>query len=100
MTAAMSGWGGYELSKRLSLWLRDREIIIDRTCARCRCQYEWGMHVAFFAERAGLSSAQITPSPMAARAIRAGPTSGTGCSSRRPTPCTTPLTPARACGAG
>ena len=60
MTAAMSGWGGYELSKRLSLSMRDREIIIDRTCARCRCEYEWGVHVAFFAGRAGLSSQQIT----------------------------------------
>ena len=60
MTDAMSGWGGYELSKRLSLPLRDREIIIDRTCARCRCEYEWGVHVAFFAGRAGLSSQQIT----------------------------------------
>jgi alkylhydroperoxidase family enzyme len=60
MTAAMGGWGGYELSKRLSLSLRDREIIIDRTTARCGCEYEWGVHVAFFAERAGLSAAQIT----------------------------------------
>ena len=60
MTEAMSGWGGYELSKRLSLPLRDREIVIDRTCARCGCEYEWGVHVAFFAERAGLSGQQIT----------------------------------------
>ena len=60
MAAAMSGWGGYELSKRLSLSMRDREIIIDRTCARCRCEYEWGVHVAFFAERAALSGEQIT----------------------------------------
>ena len=60
MTAAMSGWGSYELSKRLSLSMRDREIVIDRTCARCGCKYERGVHVAFFAERAGLSSEQIT----------------------------------------
>jgi alkylhydroperoxidase family enzyme len=60
MTAAMDGWGRYELSKRLSLSLRDREIVIDRTTARCGCEYEWGVHVAFFAERAGLSDAQIT----------------------------------------
>src|SRR5260370_4695083 len=40
--------------------MRDREIIIDRTCARCRCEDEWGVQVAFFAERAGLSRAQIT----------------------------------------
>ena len=60
MTTALGGWGGYELSKRLSLSLRDREIVIDRTCARCGCEYEWGVHVAFFAERAGLSAEQIT----------------------------------------
>jgi alkylhydroperoxidase family enzyme len=60
MATAMGTWGGYELSRRLSLTLRDREIVIDRTCARCGCEYEWGVHVAFFAERAGLSGAQIT----------------------------------------
>ena len=60
MTTAMGGWGGYELSKRLSLSMRDREIIIDRTCARCGCEYEWGVHVAFFSERVGLSAEQIT----------------------------------------
>jgi alkylhydroperoxidase family enzyme len=60
MTEAMSGWGGYELSRRLSLPMREREVIIDRTCARCGCEYEWGVHVAFFAERAGLSGEQIT----------------------------------------
>ncbi len=60
MTTAMSGWGGYELSKRLSLSMRDREIIIDRTCARCGCEYEWGVHVAFFAGRVGLSERQVT----------------------------------------
>src|ERR1035441_8630188 len=48
-------------TRTLRTWLlRDREIIIDRTCARCRCEYEWGVHVAFYAERAGLSSEQVT----------------------------------------
>ena len=60
MAAAMDGWGRYELSKSLSLTPRDREIVIDRTTARCGCEYEWGVHVAFFAERAGLSSVQIS----------------------------------------
>jgi alkylhydroperoxidase family enzyme len=60
MSTAMGGWGGYELSKRLSLTMRDREIVIDRTCARCRCEYEWGVHIAFFAERVGLTSAQVS----------------------------------------
>jgi alkylhydroperoxidase family enzyme len=59
MTTAMGGWGGYELSRRLSLPMRDREILIDRTCARCGCEYEWGVHVAFFSERTGLSAPQI-----------------------------------------
>jgi len=59
MTAAMGEWGSYELSKRLSLTMRDREIVIDRTCARCGCEYEWGVHVAFYAERVALSTAQI-----------------------------------------
>jgi alkylhydroperoxidase family enzyme len=60
MATAMGEWGGYELSRRLSLTLRDREIVIDRTCARCGCEYEWGVHVAFFAERAEFTTDQIT----------------------------------------
>ncbi len=60
MAEAMRTWGGYELSQRLSLSMRDREIVIDRTCARCRCEYEWGVHVAFFADRVGLTSRQVT----------------------------------------
>jgi alkylhydroperoxidase family enzyme len=59
MTVAMAGWGGYELSRRLSLPLRAREILIDRTCARCGCEYEWGVHVARFATKAGLSAEQV-----------------------------------------
>ena len=59
MTRAMHGWGSYELSKGLSLSLRDREIVIDRTCARCGCEYEWGVHVAYFAARARLGREQL-----------------------------------------
>jgi alkylhydroperoxidase family enzyme len=39
--------------------LRHREIVIDRTCARCGCGYEWGVHVAFFAQRAALTPEQV-----------------------------------------
>ena len=39
--------------------LRHREIVIDRTCARCGCAYEWGVHVAFFAQRVALTAEQI-----------------------------------------
>jgi alkylhydroperoxidase family enzyme len=59
MTEAMGTWGSYELGRKLSLTIRDREIVIDRTCARCGCEYEWGVHVAFFAERAGLDPGQV-----------------------------------------
>jgi alkylhydroperoxidase family enzyme len=59
MARAMREWGGYELSRAMSLTLRDREIVIDRTCARCDCEYEWGVHVAFFAERAGFTHDQV-----------------------------------------
>lgn len=42
-----------------SLSMREREIMIDRTCARCGNAYEWGVHVAFFAERVGLDAAEV-----------------------------------------
>lgn len=48
------------LLDRGPLSLRQREIVIDRTCARCGCSYEWGVHIAFFAERVGLTPAQVS----------------------------------------
>lgn len=54
----MSGWGGFLLGRRASLTLRDREVVINRVCARCGAQYEWGVHVAAFGEAAGFSAAQ------------------------------------------
>lgn len=59
MTRAMRSWGAYELGRDLTLTLREREIVIDRTCARTGCEYEWGVHIAFFAERAGLTDEQV-----------------------------------------
>jgi alkylhydroperoxidase family enzyme len=47
------------LLDRGSIPLREREIVIDRTCARCGSEYEWGVHVAFFAERARLTDAEV-----------------------------------------
>jgi alkylhydroperoxidase family enzyme len=41
------------------LALREREIVIDRTCALTGCEYEWGVHVAVFADAAGLTGEQI-----------------------------------------
>ena len=47
------------LLDRGHLTLRQREIVIDRTTALCRSEYEWGVHVAIFAGRAGFDRAQI-----------------------------------------
>ncbi|MGJ4930553.1 carboxymuconolactone decarboxylase family protein [Bradyrhizobium sp. HKCCYLS2038] len=47
------------LLDRGPLSLREREIVIDRTCALNSCEYEWGVHVATFAAAAGLTAQQI-----------------------------------------
>ena len=44
------------------LSLREREIVIDRTCALNRCEYEWGVHVAIFAGPAGLTEEEVRAS--------------------------------------
>jgi alkylhydroperoxidase family enzyme len=49
--------GGSLLDKG-HLTLRQREIVIERVTARCASEYEWGVHIAFFAERVGLDAAQ------------------------------------------
>ena len=41
------------------LSLRLREIVIDRTCALNKCEYEWGVHVAVFARAAKLTEAEV-----------------------------------------
>ncbi|QIO36446.1 carboxymuconolactone decarboxylase family protein [Bradyrhizobium sp. 1(2017)] len=41
------------------LSLRQREIVIDRTCALNRCEYEWGVHVAIFAGPAKLTEDDV-----------------------------------------
>jgi alkylhydroperoxidase family enzyme len=49
-----------------SIGLRDREIVILRTCARCGSEYEWGVHVAVFSKKAGLSREEIGATCMVA----------------------------------
>jgi alkylhydroperoxidase family enzyme len=39
--------------------LRDRELVILRTTALCRAEYEWSVHVAFFATAARLTAVQV-----------------------------------------
>ncbi|MBA3595226.1 MAG: carboxymuconolactone decarboxylase [Polaromonas sp.] len=53
----MPAWGGYLLGGHASLALRDREVVINRVCARCGAEYEWGVHVAAFGQAAGFTSA-------------------------------------------
>jgi alkylhydroperoxidase family enzyme len=56
------GWDKFAAGSLLDkgpLPLREREIVILRTCARCNCGYEWGVHAALFASRARLSEAEL-----------------------------------------
>jgi alkylhydroperoxidase family enzyme len=47
------------LLDRGPLTLREREIVIDRTCALNACEYEWGVHVTAFAQAAHLTEAEV-----------------------------------------
>ncbi|MBO4223312.1 carboxymuconolactone decarboxylase family protein [Bradyrhizobium neotropicale] len=47
------------LLDRGPLSLREREIVIDRTCALTGCEYEWGVHIAAFADAASLTETQV-----------------------------------------
>jgi alkylhydroperoxidase family enzyme len=53
------GQGSYLLSRRFTVDMRVREIVIDRVCSRSRCEYEFGVHVAYFADRVGLGRDQL-----------------------------------------
>lgn len=62
LAASPRAWEKFRAGSLLDrgpLTLRDREIVIDRTTALANCEYEWGVHVAVFAERAGLTDEQI-----------------------------------------
>lgn len=58
------------LLDRGHLSLRERELAILTVCVRCRSEYEWGVHVHFFAAKVGFSDAEIaaTLQPFAAGA--------------------------------
>src|SRR5260370_41550791 len=59
ISSRMRPLGAGILGSHSSLDPREREILIDRTCARCGCEYEWGVHVATFGEACGLSPLQL-----------------------------------------
>lgn len=50
---------GGGLLDRGHLTMRQRELVIDRTTARCGAEYEWGVHVTGFARAAELTDEQI-----------------------------------------
>jgi len=47
------------LLDRGHLTLRQRELVINRTTALCKSEYEWGIHIAIFAAKAKFDEAQI-----------------------------------------
>jgi len=47
------------LLDRGPLSLRAREIVINRTCARAGCEYEWGVHISAFAGAARFTEEQV-----------------------------------------
>ncbi|HEY6539735.1 MAG TPA: carboxymuconolactone decarboxylase family protein [Ktedonobacteraceae bacterium] len=67
MSDRMRPLGAGILGSHSSIDARDREIVIDRVCARCGCEYEWGVHVASFGQAVGLSqeklAATVTKNP-------------------------------------
>ena len=59
LARGVTGWGQYYLSRNAALSLRHRELVIDRTTSLCGADYEWGIHIDFFAEKVGLSREQV-----------------------------------------
>ncbi len=55
----LSRWRGGGLLDKGSITLRQREILILRTTAKLKAEYEWGVHVGFFAAKAKFSAAEI-----------------------------------------
>lgn len=99
MPQAMQPWRRYELSADLSLSLRDREILIDPTCIRCRCEHESSVHTKLLRRQ---GAADASPGVVAGVRLANRPVldrrAGSGCSSPPQTHCTTRPPSARICG--
>ena len=70
---AWAKFRGGSLLDRGPLSLRERELVIDRTCALSGCEYEWGVHVAIFANAAKLSPAEVAATARAGSAAPGWP---------------------------
>lgn len=60
LMSRMRPLGAMLLSQHSTLPRRERELIILRVCALCKCDYEWGVHVTSFGQAVGLSPDQLT----------------------------------------
>jgi alkylhydroperoxidase family enzyme len=54
LAQAMLPLGKYLLGRQATLPVREREIVIQRVCARLGCEYEWGVHATVFGATAGI----------------------------------------------
>ncbi len=54
LAQAMLPLGKYLLGRGAALGVRERELVIQRVCARLGCEYEWGVHASVFAGAAGI----------------------------------------------
>jgi alkylhydroperoxidase family enzyme len=62
LAASERAWSRFRAGSLLDkgpLSLRERELVIDRTCALAGCEYEWGVHVSIFAGPAGLRRNEV-----------------------------------------
>ncbi len=59
LSSRMRPLGAGILGRESALAPREREILIDRTCARCGCEYEWSVHVAVYGKEVGLDHVQL-----------------------------------------
>ena len=85
------------LLDRGHLTIRQREIVIDRVTAQCGAEYEWGVHVAVYATKAGLNEQQIA-SLVGDGASDDHGAMRTGSSSGSATACTIPALSTTTCG--
>ena len=78
------------LLDRGSITLRERELMIDRTCWRCGAEAEWGVHVTWFGPKAALTADEVTALCRPHQVLfgsrhRRDDTAAPGVSPRRPT---------------
>jgi alkylhydroperoxidase family enzyme len=63
LSEAMSAMGRFQLThapgRASAIAAADRELVILRLCARCDCEYEWGVHVSAYADAVGLNPALV-----------------------------------------